>query len=160
MPDQPAIRVRVTPQAFDPQAELAALAEGDPGIGAVASFLGLCRGDGGAVVALELEHYPGFTEAEITRLAVSVAGRHAVDHVCVVHRVGRIAPGEAIVLAAAASRHRAAAFAAVEALMDYLKTDAPFWKKEWGAQGPRWVEPTADDRARSARRGPGAAGED
>jgi len=116
----------------------------------VASFVGYCRAtsNAGSVKQLHLDHYPGFTESEIERLTAAVIARHALDDVLVVHRVGPIAPGEAIVLVATQSSHRAAAFAAVAELMDYLKTDAPLWKREITAAGPRWIEPTDADRAR------------
>jgi molybdopterin synthase catalytic subunit len=115
------------------------------GAGALASFVGLVRGDG--VSALELEHYPGFTEAEIARIEALARARFDVLDILVIHRFGTLAPGEPIVLAAALSRHRAAAFDCVRFLMDYLKTDAPFWKREITADGARWIEPRDDDRA-------------
>lgn len=145
------IEVCVTAEAFSPDAELArfATARGDD-CGAAVSFVGYCRGASqhGEVTRLELEHYPGFTEAEISRLSRLVAAKHRVPSILVIHRVGTMAPGEPIVLVAALSAHRAAAFAAVEELMDYLKTDAPFWKRETGPRGARWIEPTAEDRRR------------
>jgi molybdopterin synthase catalytic subunit len=104
--------------------------------------------DHGAVTQLQLDHYPGFTEAQMRRLAEQTAQRHEVDALIVVHRVGSICAGEPIVLVAAQSAHRAAAFAAIAELMDYLKTDAPFWKREIGPGGTRWIEPTEHDRAR------------
>ena len=121
--------------------------------GALASFTGYCRATGhdGEVSELVLEHYPGFTEREIGELAASASQRHKLIDLIIVHRAGGIAPGEAIVLVAAVSSHRADAFAAVEEIMDYLKTDAPFWKRERGPAGERWVEPTDEDRARRAR---------
>lgn len=133
-------------------AELAAFVGADEGVGAVASFIGYCRATSGgrAVERLELEHYPGFTEAAIERLAEPISTRHKLASLLVTHRVGAIFPGEAIVLVAAMSPHRAAAFAAVSELMDYLKTDAPIWKREVGPSGACWVAPTEDDRARRA----------
>lgn len=137
---------------FDPQAECAAFAAGRDDAGALVSFIGLCRGatDGVAVSELVIDQYEGFTLGEIRRLAEDVAARfHGLD-LLVVHRVGRIAPGEAIVLVAALSVHRADAFRAVEVLMDYLKTDAPLWKKESGPDSARWIEARPDDIARRA----------
>lgn len=148
------MRIAIVTEAFSPEAELKAFAEGRTEAGALASFIGYCRAasHGRAVERLELEHYPGFTETEIRGFAAQVLQRRALIDVLIVHRVGAIAPGEAIVLAAALSPHRADAFAAVEELMDRLKTDAPIWKKEWGADGARWIEPTNEDRARRAER--------
>lgn len=147
------IDVRITGSVFDPTAELAAFS-GESGIGAVASFVGYCRGAAGAaaVVALHLEAYQPFTERETTRIAHAVFEKHALQRLVVVHRVGALAPGEPIVLVAAASAHRVQAFAAVEAMMDYLKTDAPFWKREERASGSVWIEPTEEDRRRRAAR--------
>lgn len=145
------IDVSITADAFSPDAELARFtAARGAQCGAVVTFIGFCRGGSsqGEVTRLELEHYPGFTEKEIGRLTQSVAERREVSDILVIHRYGAISPGEAIVLVAALSAHRAAAFAAVEELMDYLKTDAPFWKREIGPDGARWIEPTAEDRRR------------
>lgn len=146
------MRVWVTAEAFDPQAEVAAFAAGRDDAGALVSFVGTCRAKTGdvAVEELRIDHYPGFTEKEIGRLAQETAQRFACPDLLVVHRVGSIRPGEAIVLVAALSIHRADAFKAVETLMDYLKTDAPLWKKESGPQGARWIEPRAEDHARRA----------
>lgn len=144
------MRVIVTSAPFSPEAELAGFAHADAG--AMASFVGTCRtgSNGFRVERLELEHYPGFTEAEIGRLADEIVRRHGLIDLILIHRVGAIAAGEAIVLVAALSAHRAAAFAAVSELMDRLKTDAPIWKKEIGPDGARWIEPTAEDRIRRA----------
>lgn len=150
------IRVVVTDTAFSPALETAEFAASrDDDCGALASFVGYCRGRNGGepVSQLELQHYPGFTEAEIQRIARDVTRRNSVAKLLAIHRVGTINPGEAIVLVAALSAHRAAAFAAVEEMMDYLKTDAPLWKRETGADGARWIDPTADDYARRAERG-------
>jgi molybdopterin synthase catalytic subunit len=146
------MRVRIVSEAFDPERELTAFAA-DSRAGACASFIGLCRGEGaqGPVSALELQHYPGFTEREIARIGEAVQARFALIDLLIVHRVGRVAPGESIVLAAALSAHRAEAMAALEQAMDYLKTDAPFWKREIGPSQARWVEPTPEDRRRRAR---------
>lgn len=141
--------VRLDP--FSPDAEVARFTtERGDACGAAVTFTGYCRGQSkeGPVTGLELEHYPGFTEAEIERLAHVVGRRHRAPDILVIHRAGFVAAGEPIVLVAALSAHRAAAFAAVEELMDYLKTDAPFWKRELGSDGARWIEPTAEDRLR------------
>ena len=147
------MQVRVTAEAFDPQAEVAAFAAGRDDAGALVSFVGTCRAKTGDVTVEELriDHYPGFSEKEIVRLAEETAQRFDCPDLLVVHRVGVIRPGEAIVLVAALSIHRANAFKAVETLMDYLKTDAPLWKKESGPQGARWIEPRAEDHARRAK---------
>jgi molybdopterin synthase catalytic subunit len=147
------MRIRVTAEAFDPQAEVAAFAAGRDDAGALVSFVGTCRAKTGdvAVEELRIDQYPGFTEKEIARLAAETAGRFDCPDLLVVHRVGVIRPGEAIVLVAALSIHRANAFKAVESLMDYLKTDAPLWKKESGPGGARWIEPRAEDHARRAK---------
>ncbi|HWA61028.1 MAG TPA: molybdenum cofactor biosynthesis protein MoaE [Caulobacteraceae bacterium] len=143
--------IRLTDQPFEPGAELAAFCAGRSETGAVASFVGLARGEAGAATALELEAYPGFTEAEIGAIAEAAAERWALQDYAVTHRTGRIAPGEAIVFVACASAHRRAAFEACDHLMDYLKSRAPFWKKEHGPGGERWVEPTAQDHADARR---------
>jgi molybdopterin synthase catalytic subunit len=142
--------VRITQQAFDPQREVAAFMAGRDDAGALVSFLGYCRAstDGAAVQELRIDHYPGFTEKEIARLIEEVSRRCACLDLLVVHRVGVIHPGEAIVLVAALSVHRANGFEAVRVLMDYLKTDAPLWKKESGPDGARWIEPRPEDHAR------------
>lgn len=144
--------VRVIAHPFDPQAECAAFAGARPDAGALVSFVGTCRDEtaGRAVSALTITHYEGFTQKEIARLANEVAARFGIGDLLVIHRIGAIAPGEAIVLVAALSVHRAAAFEAVRVLMDYLKTDAPLWKKETGPDGARWIEPRAEDHARRA----------
>jgi len=142
--------VRLALEPFDPQAETARFAAGRDDAGGLVSFVGLCRSatDGAPVEELHIDYYPGFTEKEITRLAQETARRFDCLDLLVVHRAGRIRPGEAIVLVAALSVHRANAFEAVKVLMDYLKTDAPFWKKETGPGGARWIEPRAEDRLR------------
>lgn len=147
------IRTEITTRPFLPDVELNAFMESRDGeIGAIASFIGYCRTSSaqGRVERLELDHYPGFTECEVARLATQVAKRHCLDAMLVIHRVGVIPARDPIVLVAAQSRHRAAAFAAVAEMMDYLKTDAPFWKRESGPEGARWIEPTAADYARRA----------
>jgi molybdopterin synthase catalytic subunit len=147
------MQVRVTAEAFDPQIEVAAFTAGRHDAGALVSFVGMCRAKSGdaAVAELRIDHYPGFTEKEIVRLAGESAKRFDCQDLLVVHRIGVIRPGEAIVLVAALSTHRANAFKVVETLMDYLKTDAPLWKKESGPQGVRWIEPRAEDQSRRAQ---------
>lgn len=141
--------IRLTDQPFDPGATLNAFCAGRTDTGAVASFVGIARqGDGGG---LELEAYPGFTEARIGKAIDAARARFGLTHVAVIHRVGRIAPGEAIVLVMTASAHRREAFEACDHLMDYLKSRAPFWKREHGPDGARWVEPTARDVSDAAR---------
>jgi len=137
--------IRLQTVAFDPGAELCGFCAGRTESGAVASFVGIARGERGAATALELEAYPGFTEAEIGKMAEAAAGRFSLDDVLVIHRHGQIAPGEPIVMVLTASAHRREAFEACDYLMDYLKSRAPFWKKEHGPGGPRWVEPTQRD---------------
>ena len=145
--------VRVVNAAFDPQAEVAAFAAGRSQMGALVSFVGLCRDrhDGRVVDELFLDQYPGFSETEMRRISQDIARRLDCPDLLVIHRVGRIVPGEAIVLVAALSEHRTAAFEAVQVLMDYLKTDAPLWKRETGPDGVRWIEPRPDDVARRAK---------
>ncbi|PBB93279.1 molybdopterin synthase catalytic subunit [Mesorhizobium sp. WSM3864] len=142
--------IRVQREDFDVAAEIAALTEGRADIGAVVTFSGLCRDEQGALAALELEHYPGMAEAEIGRIATEAIGRWPLQGLTVVHRHGKITPGENIVLVVAASAHRQAAFEAANFLMDYLKSRAPFWKKEHRADGSEggWVDAKeADDEA-------------
>ena len=143
-------RIVIQTEDFDAAAEVAALTRDRRDIGAVVTFTGLCRDEGGRLAALELEHYPGMAEEEIARMVARAAARWPLDAVTVIHRVGRIAPGAQIVLVIAASSHRAAAFAGAEFLMEYLKTSAPFWKKEHPIDGPatEWVAARdEDDRA-------------
>ena len=142
--------IRIVETAFDPQAEIAAFTAGRDDAGALVTFVGTCRAATGnvAVHELRIDHYPGFTEKEIRRLAEETGRRFQCPDLLVVHRVGAIRPGEAIVLVAALSTHRSDAFEAVRILMDYLKTDAPLWKKETGPAGARWIEPRAEDYAR------------
>lgn len=142
------IRVAVQPAPIHVAAELAAV-EGR-GAGAVASFTGLVRGDGG-LTALELEHYPGMTEAALMGLAEQATARWQLLAVSIVHRVGAMAPGERIVFAAAAAPHRAAALEACAYLIDRLKTDAPFWKRERRGEAAQWVEARQADETAAAR---------
>lgn len=139
--------VRIQREDFDVGAEIAALTRGGADIGAVVSFTGLCRDESGRLAALELEHYPGMAEAEIGRVAAEAAARWPLLGLVAIHRFGLIRPGEQIVLVIAASSHRRAAFEAADFLMDYLKTRAPFWKREHLADGTLggWVEAKADD---------------
>ena len=142
--------IRLQREPFDVAAEAAKLTRGRSDVGAVVTFTGICRGDeaGEPIAALTLEHYPGMAEAEIERHVAEATGRWPLLGVTVIHRFGRIAPGEDIVMVAAASAHRQAAFAAAEFLMDYLKTRAPFWKQVEKAGAKTWVEAkTADDAA-------------
>lgn len=145
------IEIRVQAEDFDPGAELARLHTGRDDIGAVASFVGLVRG--GDIVAMTLEHYPGMTERQLRAVADQATTRWPLEAVTVVHRHGRLLPGDRIVLVAVASAHRAAAFEACAFLMDWLKTQAPFWKREETAAGARWVEAKAADDAAAARWG-------
>src|SRR5580700_1927128 len=142
--------IRLQREAFDVAAETAAMTRDRTDIGAVVTFTGLCRADenGEAIAALTLEHYPGMAEAEIARHVEEAATRWPLLGITVIHRHGRIAPGEPIVLVVTASSHRQAAFAAAEFLMDYLKARAPFWKQVEKPTGAAWVEAkTADDAA-------------
>lgn len=149
----PVPRVRIQSADFDLGTELAALREGDHSVGAVASFVGMVRERGHPVAGepvreLELEHYPGMTEKSIEAMIDSAQGRFDIRGARVVHRVGRLQPGEQIVLVAVSSAHRGQAFQACEFIMDYLKTHAPFWKKESTPSGTRWVDAqVADDEA-------------
>lgn len=148
-----AISVRVQAEDFEAAREIAKLSEGRRDIGAVVTFTGLCRDEDGRLAALELEHYPGMAEAEIGRIAHEAAERWPLTGLTVIHRHGRIAPGSNIVLVVAASRHRRAAFEAADFLMDFLKTRAPFWKKEHLVDGEDagWVEAKAEDDSDAAR---------
>jgi molybdopterin synthase catalytic subunit len=142
--------VRLQREPFDAAAEAAKLSRGRSDVGAVVTFTGICRGseEGEPIAALTLEHYPGMAEAEIERHVAEAKQRWPLAGVTVIHRYGRIVPGEDIVLVVTASSHRQAAFAAAEFLMDYLKTRAPFWKQVEKAGGKSWVNAkTADDTA-------------
>lgn len=140
------MRVLVQTEPFEPGALLAAFSVGRTGTGAIVSFTGLARDDSGPQTRLTLEAYPGFTERRIEEIGQQALGRFALTDLVVVHRIGEIAPGEAIVFVAAAARHRREAFEAADFMMDYLKSRAPFWKKEAGADEARWVEPTERDQ--------------
>ena len=143
--------IRVQREDFDPACLTAALTGANADIGAVATFVGLCRSEGGRLSALELEHYPGMAEEEIARVAAGAAERWPLFGLSVVHRYGLIHPGERIVFVAASASHRGAAFSATGYVMDFLKTRAPFWKREHLADGTTgaWVAATEGD-ARAA----------
>jgi molybdopterin synthase catalytic subunit len=147
--------LRIQREDFDLDAEIAALTAGRNDIGAVVSFTGFCRDEGGRLAALELEHYPGMAEAEIGRVATDAAARWPLLGLLAIHRYGLIKPGERIVLVVTASTHRQAAFEAADFMMDYLKTRAPFWKREHLVDGTvgGWVEATTKDDAAAARWG-------
>ncbi len=151
--DRTAIKICVQAGDFDQAAETALLTAGRTDIGAIAAFIGLCRDEDGRLSALELEHYPGMAEAEIRRIAEQAAERWPLRGLTIIHRHGKIAPGGQIVLVLAASSHREAAFSAAAFLMDYLKTRAPFWKKEHlldGSEGV-WVDAREHDDAAASR---------
>ncbi len=145
--------VRLQREDFDPAAEAASLTRGRSDVGAVVTFTGICRGaeSGAPIAALTLEHYPGMAEEEIARHVEEAKSRWPLLGVTVIHRYGRMAPGENIVFVATASSHRRAAFEAAEFLMDYLKTRAPFWKQVESADGASWVEAAAHDDAAADR---------
>lgn len=147
------VTVRLQREPFDAAVEAAKLARGRPDIGALVTFTGVCRGseDGEPIAALTLEHYPGMAESEIGRHVAEANKRWPLLGVTVVHRYGRIEPGENIVLVVTASSHRQAAFAAAEFLMDYLKTHAPFWKQVDKADGKSWVDAKAIDDTAAER---------
>lgn len=136
--------VRVQEAVFDVGAELNAFTARVAGAGAVVSFTGIVR-DPGGLVAMEIEHYPGMTEAAIAGILAQAKGRWPLTDALVIHRHGRLAPGDPIMMVATASPHREAAFQAAEFLMDYLKSRAPFWKKEVGADGAAWVAAKDED---------------
>src|SRR6266576_6436162 len=147
------VTIRIQEADFDIAREIAALSHGRTDIGAVVSFSGICRGSEGGepIAALTLENYPGMAEAEIMRHAEEAMARWPLQGLTVIHRFGRITPGQNIVLVVTASQHREAAFKAAEFLMDYLKTNAPFWKREESAHGTSWVEAKSHDDAAAAR---------
>ncbi len=143
--------VRLTSEPFEPGALLTGFCQGLEETGAVVSFTGLVRAEQGKVTALELDAYPGFTEAAIVEHADEAAARFGLQDVLIAHRIGKVAPGEPIVFVATAAAHRRGAFEGADFLMDYLKSRAPFWKKSHEANGARWIEPTAGDYADAAR---------
>jgi len=148
-------RVSIQTDDFDLSAEVTTLRASDGGVGAVCSFVGTVRdrNDGSAISAMELEHYPGMTEKAIEAMVDEAFGRFDIRGVRVIHRVGPLAVGDQIVLVAVTSAHRGESFQACEFLMDYLKTQAPFWKKERTPEGERWVDARVSDDAALARWG-------
>ena len=145
--------VRIQEQDFDVSHELAALREGDNRVGAVASFVGVVRdlNDASQVSTLTLEHYPGMTEKALAQIVAEAKQRWDIYEALVIHRVGALRPSDQIVLVAVTSAHRGESFAACQFIMDYLKTRAPFWKKERTPDGERWVEARASDEDAAAR---------
>jgi molybdopterin synthase catalytic subunit len=145
--------IRVQTENFDPGVEIARLHAGRSDIGAVVSFVGLVRGEshGEKLTSMTLEHFPGMTERELTRIADEAKARWQLNGVVVVHRIGELKPGERIVLVVTAAGHRQSAFEAAEFLMDFLKTRAPFWKRELRASGEHWVEARGSDDEAAAR---------
>lgn len=141
------MRLSVQAEPFDQGAESRDFAQSAPGAGAIVTFTGLVRDDGGALAAMEIEHYPGMTERAIGAMMEEAKARWLLIDALVIHRHGTLAGGEAIMMVATAALHRAEAFAAAEFLMDYLKSRAPFWKKEIRAEGAAWVAAKADDEA-------------
>jgi molybdopterin synthase catalytic subunit len=142
--------IRIQTDSFDVNAEITALTKNGTDAGAVITFSGHVRGDDG-LAAMSLEHYPGMTEREIARHVDEAEKRWPLLGVTVIHRIGTLKPGDPIVLVAVASRHRQAAFAAAEFLMDYLKTRAPFWKEETRSSSTKWVEERASDSEQAKR---------
>ena len=145
------MRIQVQAEPFDLGAESNAFAAGVPGAGAVVTFTGLVRDDTGSLTAMEIEHYPGMTERAIAAIAEEAMTRWTLSDALVIHRFGKLAPGETIMMVATAARHRGDAFAGAEFLMDYLKSRAPFWKKEISASGAEWVAAKDDDEAALTR---------
>jgi molybdopterin synthase catalytic subunit len=145
--------IRIQAEDFDIAAEISAVSAGRADIGAVVTFTGLCRDEDGRLAALELEHYPGMAEAELRRIAMEAGERWPLAAITIIHRHGRLVPGDKIVLVVAASAHRQAAFDAASYVMDYLKTRAPFWKKEHLASGGagEWVSARETDDAAARR---------
>ncbi len=143
--------IRVQQAAFALGQELERFAAGRPDTGAVVSFTGQVRDEGGTLASMEIEHYPGMTEKAISAIAAEAVARWSLTDCLVIHRYGRLAPGERIMMVATAAPHRGDAFAAAEFLMDYLKSRAPFWKKETGADGVSWVASKEEDEAALTR---------
>jgi molybdopterin synthase catalytic subunit len=145
--------VRVQEEDFDVGAEIARLTAGRTDIGAVVTFTGVVRdgNEGSRIASMTLEHYPGMTEAELARVEAEALGRWPLQASQIIHRIGTLKPGDNIVLVVTASAHRHAAFAAADFLMDYLKSRAPFWKKESGPDGSRWVDSRESDQAALSR---------
>jgi molybdopterin synthase catalytic subunit len=147
------LTIRVQEEDFDVGEELARLSESKPQVGAVACFVGLVRDmeGGGAIDSMTLEHYPGMTEEKLRQTVTEAEERWPLEDCLVIHRTGRLEPGDRIVLAAATSAHRDAAFEACRFIIDWLKTSAPFWKQEQGSEGTRWVKQRDNDRAAARR---------
>jgi molybdopterin synthase catalytic subunit len=145
--------IRITPLPFDPAAELSGFCADDISAGAIASFIGKVRGtdDELPLISLTLEHYPGMAEAKLGELIAEAGKRWPLRDVLVIHRVGRMVPGDAIVLVATASSHRQAALAACQFIIDWLKVEAPFWKFEETAEGGEWVDPRSSDEEAAGR---------
>jgi molybdopterin synthase catalytic subunit len=143
--------IRVQQEDFDIGAEIARLKAGRSDIGAIVAFIGTVRDQSGSIDEMTLEHYPGMTEAELQRIEAEASARWPLQASLIVHRTGTLRPSDNIVLVVTASEHREAAFRAAEFLMDYLKTRAPFWKRESGPQGSRWVEADARDEVAGFR---------
>ena len=143
--------IRVQQEDFDIGAEIERLKAGRSDIGAIVAFVGTVRDQAGAVDEMTLEHYPGMTEAELKRIEAEASARWLLQASLIVHRYGTLKPSDNIVLVLTTSEHREAAFRAAEFLMDYLKTRAPFWKRESGPQGTRWVEADARDEVAGSR---------
>lgn len=143
--------IRVQEAPFDFGAESDRFTDARAGIGAVVTFCGIVRNDGGALQAMEIEHYPGMTERALTRIAEEAARRWTLADCLIIHRFGRMTPGEKIMMVATASAHRADAFAAADFLMDYLKSRAPFWKKEFSGESAEWVAAKDADEAALGR---------
>lgn len=145
------MRLSVQESAFDLGAETKAFASGAAGAGAIVTFTGLVRDNSGQVLGMEIEHYPGMTERAISDMMDEAQARFALMDALVIHRFGVLAPAEAIMMVATAASHRSDAFAAAEFLMDYLKSRAPFWKKELGHDGQAWVKAKEEDEAALTR---------
>ena len=143
--------VRVQAEAFDMGAEVAAFTKAAAGAGAIVTFSGLVRDEGGTLSAMEIEHYPGMTEKALETIRGEALARWSLADALIIHRYGPLQPGEQIMMVATAARHRSDAFAAAEFLMDYLKSRAPFWKKEFGAGGSDWVAAKDEDEAALGR---------
>jgi len=152
--------IRVQQEDFDPGAELGRLSAGNAAVGGVCAFIGLVRDMAGSetVGAMTLEHYPGMTEKELARMEAEARHRWPLEETLIIHRYGRLEPGDRIVLVATSSAHRQAAFDACHFLIDWLKTRAPFWKQEEGPGGDRWVEARGEDDAAAARWAAGTDG--
>lgn len=152
------IDTKVSAAPFEADAQAATFRRENPKAGAIVIFMGQVRDENGTVTALKLEHYPGFTEQSINAMAQTAADRWKLDAVRICHRVGALSPGETIVFVATAAAHRRAAFEAADCLMDYLKSEAPFWKQEVAGSRTRWIEPREQDiRDKTRWRQPGCA---